>query len=324
MSRSSTGPLAADFPDHARHRRRMARTRGDDRGIVAVDPFQRGRKTVGVAFPPDLAVGHDIDAGALHVADRDNGRIVLRLLEMMPPEFATSASCGCGEPISTAFRGPPANPAADSFRRRWSATDVSDRPNFQLHWRLVLLWQHHRAKFPARSTETPHCAFAPASQCSGRFSGGYRCRMQTGVTQTLAKYVVATRWEDIPAPVRHQAKRSLMNFFAVALAGCRTGPVEIALRSLAEFSGGKQATLVGRTERIDALSAAFLNAAGANVYDFCDTHTPHGDSSDRAGGACAAGACRIAAGERAGFAARFHPRQRDPGPHRAGDLAASL
>jgi 2-methylcitrate dehydratase PrpD len=92
------------------------------------------------------------------------------------------------------------------------------------------------------------------------------------VTQALARTVVATRWEDISAPVRHQAKRSLMNFFAVALAGCRTGPVEIALRSLAEFSGGRQATVVGRAERIDALSAAFLNAAGANVHDFCDTH----------------------------------------------------
>jgi 2-methylcitrate dehydratase PrpD len=93
-----------------------------------------------------------------------------------------------------------------------------------------------------------------------------------GVTQNLARFIVATQWDDIPLPVRHQAKRSFMNFFAVALAGCRTGPVEIALRSLAEFSGGKQATVVGRIERIDALSAAFLNAAGANVYDFCDTH----------------------------------------------------
>jgi len=95
---------------------------------------------------------------------------------------------------------------------------------------------------------------------------------RSGVTQRVARFVVGTRWDDIPSPVRHQAKRSLMNFFAVALAGCRTGPVEIALRSLAEFSGGKQATIVGRTERIDALSAAFLNAAGANVHDFCDTH----------------------------------------------------
>ena len=95
---------------------------------------------------------------------------------------------------------------------------------------------------------------------------------KSGVTESLARFIVATRWEDIPAPVRHQAKRSLLNFFAVALAGCRTAPVETSLRSLAEFSGGKQATVVGRTERIDALSAAFLNAAGANVHDFCDTH----------------------------------------------------
>jgi len=95
---------------------------------------------------------------------------------------------------------------------------------------------------------------------------------QVDVTRRLATYVAATRWEDVPPEVRHQAKRSLMNLFAVALAGCRTDPVEIALSSLQEFSGGRQATLIGRAERIDALSAAFLNAAAANVHDFCDTH----------------------------------------------------
>jgi 2-methylcitrate dehydratase PrpD len=93
-----------------------------------------------------------------------------------------------------------------------------------------------------------------------------------GVTETLARFVADTH--DIPDPVKHEAKRALLNFFAVALAGCRTGPVETALKSLAEFSGGKQATIVGRRERIDALSAAFLNAAGANVFDYCDTHLP--------------------------------------------------
>src|SRR5258708_36803041 len=93
-----------------------------------------------------------------------------------------------------------------------------------------------------------------------------------GVTQSLARFIVATRWDDIPLQVRHQAKRSFMNFFAVALAGCRTSPVEIALRSLSEFSGGRQATVVARGEPIDVLGAAFLNAAGANVSDFCRTH----------------------------------------------------
>lgn len=93
------------------------------------------------------------------------------------------------------------------------------------------------------------------------------------VTETLARHVAATRWDDLPPQVRHQAKRSLINVFAVTLAGCRSRPIDIALRSLCEFSGGRQVALIGRTERIDALAAAFLNAAGANVDDFCDTHT---------------------------------------------------
>ena len=90
-----------------------------------------------------------------------------------------------------------------------------------------------------------------------------------GVTQNLARFVVDTRWDDVPEAIRHEAKRALLNFFAVALAGCRAGPVELALQSLAEFSDRRQATVIGRGERVDALSAAFLNAAGANVFDFC-------------------------------------------------------
>ena len=94
------------------------------------------------------------------------------------------------------------------------------------------------------------------------------------VTQTLARFAVEARWDDVPDAARHEAKRALMNFFAVALAGCRAPPVEVARQSLAEFSGRQQVTLIGRCERMDALSAAFLNAAAANVLDFCDTHVP--------------------------------------------------
>ena len=95
-----------------------------------------------------------------------------------------------------------------------------------------------------------------------------------GVTERLARLVVDTRWTDLPAEVAHAAKRSFLNFFAVALTGCRNETFEIALGTLAAFSGDRQATLIGRRERVDALSAAFLNAAGANVLDFCDTHVP--------------------------------------------------
>jgi 2-methylcitrate dehydratase PrpD len=96
--------------------------------------------------------------------------------------------------------------------------------------------------------------------------------IEPGATESLARHVVATRWSDIPPQVRHQAKRSLINFLAVTLAGCRSGPIETSLRLLAGFSGGRQAAVIGRIERLDAPNAAFINAAGANVDDFCDTH----------------------------------------------------
>jgi len=95
---------------------------------------------------------------------------------------------------------------------------------------------------------------------------------QSGITSTLARFVVNARWNEIPERVCHEAKRSILNFIGTALAGCREEPIEIALASLAEFSSNRQATLIGRTERVDALSAAFLNAASGNVFDFDDTH----------------------------------------------------
>jgi 2-methylcitrate dehydratase PrpD len=96
----------------------------------------------------------------------------------------------------------------------------------------------------------------------------------SGVTERLAQFVVETRWDALQPPIVHQVKRSLMNFFAVDLTGCREPTIETALQTLAVFSGGRQAALIGRRERIDALNAAFLNAASANVLDFCDTHVP--------------------------------------------------
>ena len=99
-------------------------------------------------------------------------------------------------------------------------------------------------------------------------------RQNQPVTENLAAWAAATPWEALPAQVVHQAKRSLLNFFAVALTGCRNSTIETALASLAAFSAGGQAGVIGRRERLDALSAAFVNAAGANVLDFCDTHVP--------------------------------------------------
>ena len=82
MSRTSTGRVR-----RGSCRRRAASPRLapgaalHHRRVVDVDAFERGRETVGIAFAPHLAVGDDVDAGALHVADRDQRGVVLRLLE---------------------------------------------------------------------------------------------------------------------------------------------------------------------------------------------------------------------------------------------------
>lgn len=94
------------------------------------------------------------------------------------------------------------------------------------------------------------------------------------VSAALAGFVVRSRWDDVPDDVRHEAKRSILNIFATALAGCRDPATGIAVEVLSGLSGPATATVIGRRERLDPLNAAFLNAAAANLHDFDDTHHP--------------------------------------------------
>src|ERR1051325_7287500 len=95
---------------------------------------------------------------------------------------------------------------------------------------------------------------------------------ETHVTDRLARFVAASRWEDIPLEVRHEGVRGLLNFVGCALGGARDEAMDIAIRVLAPFFGPSQATIIGRGERPDALNAAFLNAVAANVLEYDDTH----------------------------------------------------
>ena len=92
------------------------------------------------------------------------------------------------------------------------------------------------------------------------------------VSRTLADFLASSRIGDIPPEVRHEAKRSILNYFATALGGCHDPVVDRSIGILAPFSGHRQAVVIGRRDRFDALSAAFLNAISANVFDFDDTH----------------------------------------------------
>ncbi|QTL05892.1 MmgE/PrpD family protein [Aquabacter sp. L1I39] len=88
----------------------------------------------------------------------------------------------------------------------------------------------------------------------------------------LAAFVADYCYEAIPPAVRHEARRSLLNMFATAFAGACDPAIESLWGALAPFCGPQVATQIGRGGRVDAPTAAFLNAAAANVFDFDDTH----------------------------------------------------
>ena len=91
-------------------------------------------------------------------------------------------------------------------------------------------------------------------------------------THALAAYVVRAKPEDLPAPVRTEACRTLLNWAGCAVGGSRHETVDIAVRALRPFSGAPQASLLGRRERMDILHAALMNGISSHVLDFDDTH----------------------------------------------------
>ena len=92
------------------------------------------------------------------------------------------------------------------------------------------------------------------------------------VTRTLARYLVSAKPADLPAPVRKEAARTLLNWVGCAVGGSRHETVGIAISALTPFSGTGQASILGRKERLDILNAALINGISSHVLDFDDTH----------------------------------------------------
>jgi len=91
-------------------------------------------------------------------------------------------------------------------------------------------------------------------------------------TKTLARFVVESRYVDVPANVRHEAMRSVLNWTGCTVGGCRHETIDRALAALTPFSGPAQATVLGRGERLDIMHAALVNGMSSHVFDFDDTH----------------------------------------------------
>jgi 2-methylcitrate dehydratase PrpD len=92
------------------------------------------------------------------------------------------------------------------------------------------------------------------------------------VTRTLARFVVNHRYADVPEKVRHEGARSFLNWVGCAVGASRHETVERALAALDGFSGPREATVLGRGDRLDIMLAALMNGMTSHTFDFDDTH----------------------------------------------------
>ena len=92
------------------------------------------------------------------------------------------------------------------------------------------------------------------------------------VTATLARFVVDHRYSAVPATVRHEAARSVLNWIGCAVGGSEHETVIRALAALNPLSGPRVATVLGRRDRLDVMLAALMNGITSHTFDFDDTH----------------------------------------------------
>jgi 2-methylcitrate dehydratase PrpD len=92
------------------------------------------------------------------------------------------------------------------------------------------------------------------------------------VTRVLAEFVATHPSQGWDASVEKEAQRTLLNWVGCAIGASRHPTVEAALAAVLELAPGAQATILGRTERVDVASAAMLNGITSHTFDFDDTH----------------------------------------------------
>src|SRR4029077_20243699 len=100
----------------------------------------------------------------------------------------------------------------------------------------------------------------------------------------VARFIVNTRYEDIPSDVLEVARKSILDGLGLALCGsaARTGEiVREYIKSLGFGAGAARlATVIGSSMKAPVRFAAFANAVGIHADDFDDTQLAVAEDRD--------------------------------------------
>jgi 2-methylcitrate dehydratase PrpD len=92
------------------------------------------------------------------------------------------------------------------------------------------------------------------------------------ITQILAQFVAnhpSRGWSDA---VDHEAHRTFFNWLGCAVGAAHHESAEAALAAVNLLQPSQQASVLGRSDKVDMASAALINGITSHTFDFDDTH----------------------------------------------------
>ena len=95
----------------------------------------------------------------------------------------------------------------------------------------------------------------------------------TAVTATLAEWALARDTAQMPADVREAARRCVLDWMGVALAGSSDPLIGILIGAAQDEGGNGACSLVGHREKVSPMQAAMINGAAGHVLDYDDVNT---------------------------------------------------
>jgi 2-methylcitrate dehydratase PrpD len=97
---------------------------------------------------------------------------------------------------------------------------------------------------------------------------------ESSIAESLARFVKAYSFEDLPGDVVAQAKLSILDCIGVAIRGSMQESTRIARDLILSCGGGSQSTLLGTGQQVSVLDAAFVNGTSAHSLEL-DDHISH-------------------------------------------------
>ena len=85
------------------------------------------------------------------------------------------------------------------------------------------------------------------------------------VTATLAEWALARDTAHMPADVREAARRCVLDWMAVTIAGAGDPLARILIDTATDEGGNARCTLVAQHERVTPLQAAMINGATSHA-----------------------------------------------------------